>query len=105
MAIVGKSGSGKSTLARRLIAERQKRSKKLVILNRKKEFSDLCERAYNIYDDVDYSSWDVRQSLESADAVFYRVLGRKPEKFLDASGISSWSTRTWKSSMTRRRVT
>jgi ABC-type arginine transport system ATPase subunit len=86
LAIVGKSGSGKSTLARNLILERQKRSKKLVILNRKREFSDLCEKAYKIYDDVEYSAWDVYQALESSNAVFFNILGSKPKKFLDVLG-------------------
>ena len=86
MAIVGKSGSGKSTLARKLILERQRRSKKLVILNRKREFSDLCEKAYRIYDDVDYSAYDVHSALNSADSVFFNILGSKPQKFLDVLG-------------------
>jgi energy-coupling factor transporter ATP-binding protein EcfA2 len=86
LAIVGKSGSGKSTLARKLILEREKRSQKLVILNRKREFSDLCERAYKIYDDVEYSAFDVYQALNSSDRVFFNILGSKPQKFLDVLG-------------------
>jgi energy-coupling factor transporter ATP-binding protein EcfA2 len=86
LAIVGKSGSGKSTLARRLIAERRRRVNKLVVLNRKREFSEICHKAYKIYDGVEYRAWDVKQALESHDAVFFNILGRKPEKFLDLLG-------------------
>lgn len=41
MLIVGKSGSGKSTLARQIIRRMQERYRRLVIVNRKREFAEL----------------------------------------------------------------
>jgi len=41
MLMVGKSGSGKSTLARQIIRRMQERYRRLVIVNRKREFAEL----------------------------------------------------------------
>ncbi|MFZ5993210.1 MAG: ATPase/DNA packaging protein [Deinococcota bacterium] len=41
MLVVGKSGSGKSTLARQIIRRMQERYRRLVIVNRKREFAEL----------------------------------------------------------------
>lgn len=78
--IVGKSGGGKSTLARELIQGMAGRYEHLVIINRKRELSDLCDRAYTVYEAADAEEALVHPR------VFLQVTGYDPRPFLDNLG-------------------
>lgn len=79
--IVGKSGSGKSTLARQILLRMMGRFRKLVIVNRKTEFSDLCEARFRVKEEGDPS-----RALRRHSRVFFHVTGYDPRSFLDALG-------------------
>jgi len=79
--IVGKSGSGKSTLARQILLRMVGRFRKLVIVNRKTEFSDLCEARFRVKE-----AGDPSRVLKRYSRVFFHVTGYDPRSFLDALG-------------------
>lgn len=79
--IVGKSGSGKSTLARQIIRRMQGRYRHLVIVNRKREFAELCEGRYTVGEDGDPTP-----ALKRHRKIIFQVTGYNPRPFLDALG-------------------
>jgi hypothetical protein len=82
--IAGMSGSGKTSNATRPLVKkfiREGRYHQLVIVNRKAELADLCEKAYA----VDESA-DPGKALNRYSRVFFRVDGHNPTPFLDALG-------------------
>ena len=46
--IVGKAGSGKSTLAKEIVRRMEGRYRKLVIVNRKREFAEFVEKGFSV---------------------------------------------------------
>ncbi|GEM87723.1 ATP-binding protein [Meiothermus granaticius] len=50
--IVGKSGSGKSTLARQIIQRMEGRYRRLIIVNRKREFAELAQGRFMVGEEV-----------------------------------------------------
>lgn len=81
MLIVGKSGSGKSTLARQIIRRMQGRYRHLIIVNRKREFAELCEGRYTVGEDGDPTP-----ALKRHRKIIFQVTGYAPRPFLDALG-------------------
>ena len=81
MLIVGKSGSGKSTLARSIIRRMEGRYRHLIIVNRKREFAELCEGRYTVGEDGDPTP-----ALKRHRRVIFQVTGYDPRPFLDALG-------------------
>lgn len=81
MLIVGKSGSGKSTLARQIIRRMRGRYRHLVIVNRKREFAELCEGRYTVGEDGDPTP-----ALKRHRRVIFQVTGYDPRPVLDALG-------------------
>ncbi|MFD3005125.1 AAA family ATPase [Thermus tengchongensis] len=79
--IVGKTGSGKSTLARQVLLRMEGRFRKLVIVNRKTEFSELCEVRFRVREEGDPGP-----ALRRHRRVFFHVTGYDPRPFLDALG-------------------
>lgn len=79
--LAGMSGGGKSVFAREIIEDFSGRYHQLVIVNRKEEFADLCEKAYTIRDDGDPA-----KALDEYSRVFFRVDGRNPTPFLNNLG-------------------
>ena len=86
--IVGKTGSGKSTLARQIILRMEGRFRKLVIVNRKTEFSELCEARFRVREEGDPGP-----ALRRHRRVFFHVTGYDPRPFLDALGAEIMSQR------------
>lgn len=81
--IAGISGGGKSTLARELITAFEGRYRQLVIVNRKSEFAELCDKAYSVDE-----RGDPELALRRYRKVFFRVDGYDPRPFLDALGMA-----------------
>ena len=81
--ICGKSGSGKSTYARAVVAALSGKYSQLVVVNRKREFEDLCEKHYTVDEDGDPSA-----ALDQHASVFFHVVGADPRPFLNKLGAA-----------------
>ena len=81
--IAGMSGGGKSFLARRVVLSMAGRYRQLVIVNRKRELSELTEAGY-IVDE----KGDPERVLRRHRRVFFQVDGYDPRPFLGALGAS-----------------
>lgn len=79
--IIGKTGSGKSTLAKAILRRMEGRYKKLVIVNRKREFAEFAERGFSVGE-----AGDPEPALAKYDRVLFHVTGYDPRPFLDALG-------------------
>lgn len=79
--IAGMTGGGKSYYARRIIRAMRGRYKQLVIINRKRELSELTEAAYIVDEQGDPCN-----VLEQHKRLFFQVDGYDPRPFLDNLG-------------------
>ncbi len=79
--IVGKTGSGKSTLAKEIVRRMEGRYRKLVIVNRKREFAEFVEKGFTVGE-----AGDPEPVLDRYDRVHFHVTGYDPRPFLDALG-------------------
>ena len=84
--VVGMTGGGKSYLIRELIEEFRAAGtyRQLVIVNRKREFADLCEKAFTVEEDGDPA-----EALERYPSIFFHVTGYDPRPFLDNLGAAA----------------
>jgi len=79
--IVGKTGSGKSTLAKAIVRRMEGRYRKLVVVNRKREFAEFVEKGFSVGE-----AGDPEPALKRYDRVHFHVTGYDPRPFLDALG-------------------
>ena len=81
--ICGMTGGGKSTNGRKLIRELKGEGKyrQLVVVNRKREFEDLCEKHYSVDE-----QGDPAQALADHPSLFFHVTGYDPRPFLNNLG-------------------
>lgn len=81
--VAGMTGGGKSTYVRSVIRAFAGKYRQMVIVNRKSELAELCEKRFVVEE-----AGDPERALRKFRRVFFRVDGVDPRPFLDSLGTA-----------------